>query len=114
MFFFQHFNLSALGFGGAMASIDAVVLSSLKAYNIGWLTWPGIPLISMIVYACQPILFLESLKFTSLVIMNQTWDVMSDVIVAIIGLFYFKEKMNVINKVGILFSFISIILLSWK
>ena len=114
MFFFKQFDLTSLGFGGSMALIDAFILSSLKAYNVGWIQSSGIIIISMLVYACQPLLFLESLKYNSLTIMNLLWDVMSDVIVTAIGLLYFQEKLSSLKKVGVLFSFISIILLSWK
>ena len=46
--------------------------------------------------------------------MNLLWDVMSDVIVTCVGLFYFSEKLTSIKKVGVLLSVISVILLSWK
>lgn len=114
MFIFKLFNLTTLGFGGAMALIDAIILSSLRAYNLGFIKWNGIILISILVYACQPLIFLESLNFSSLTIMNLLWDVMSDVMVTSIGLFYFKEKLSNIKRLGVIFSFISIILLSWK
>lgn len=112
--FFKLFNLTALGFGGAMALIDCIILSSLKAYNLGWITWNGIIPISTLIYACQPLIFLESLQFNSLIVMNLLWDVISDVIVTSIGFFYFKEKLSNIKKLGVILSFISIMLLSWK
>jgi len=114
MFFLQQFDLTALGFGGTMAVIDAFILSALKAYNLGWFKWRGIILISMVVYACQPLLFLESLKHSSLTIMNLLWDVMSDVIVSTIGLFYFQEKLTRFKKAGVILSIVSIFLLTWK
>jgi drug/metabolite transporter (DMT)-like permease len=114
MFFLKLFDLTALGFGGAMALIDAAILSSLKAYNLGWIQWRGIVVISMLIYSFQPLLFLESLQYNSLTVMNLLWDVMSDVIVTSIGLFYFSEKLTKLKKLGVFFSFISIILLTWK
>ena len=114
MFFFKLFDLKALGFGGSMALIDGIILSCLKAYQLGWIQWNGIIITSVIIYAFQPLLFLESLKYNSLTSMNLLWDVMSDIIVTVIGLFYFKEKLGSIKRVGLLFSFISMILLSWK
>jgi multidrug transporter EmrE-like cation transporter len=114
MFIFNIFNLTGLGWGGLMALMDSVVLSLLKAYNIGWIQWRGVILISMLVYSIQPLIFLESLKGNGLTIMNLLWDVMSDVIVTCIGLFYFSEKLTGIKKVGVSLSIISVILLSWK
>ncbi len=114
MFFLKGFDLTALGFGGSMALIDGFILSTLKAYNLGWLQWRGILIIAMLVYSFQPMIFLESLKHNSLTVMNLLWDVMSDVLVTAIGLFYFSEKLTRFKKLGVFFSFISIILLTWK
>ena len=97
-----------------MAFIDAFILSSLKAYHLGWIQWRGILLIAMTVYACQPLLFLNSLRYSSLTVMNLLWDVMSDVLVTVIGLYYFSEKLSNMKKIGVLLSIISIILLTWK
>lgn len=114
MFFLRGFDLTALGFGGSMALIDGFILSSLKAYHLGWLQWRGIIVLAMLIYSFQPLLFLESLKFNSLTVMNLLWDVMSDVLVTAIGLFYFKEKLTKFKKMGVILSIISIILLTWK
>jgi multidrug transporter EmrE-like cation transporter len=114
MFFLRGFDLTALGFGGSMALIDGFILSSLKAYHLGWLQWRGIIVIAMLIYSFQPLLFLESLKFNSLTVMNLLWDVMSDVLVTSIGLFYFKEKLTKFKKMGVVLSIISIVLLTWK
>jgi multidrug transporter EmrE-like cation transporter len=114
MFFLRGFDLTALGFGGSMALIDGFILSSLKAYHLGWLQWRGIIVLAMLIYSFQPLLFLESLKFNSLTVMNLLWDVMSDVLVTAIGLFYFKEKLTKFKKMGVVLSIISIILLTWK
>jgi len=113
MFFLKQFDLTALGFGGTMALIDALTLSSLKAYNLGWIQWRGILIISMLVYSMQPLLFLQSLQYNSLTVMNLLWDVMSDVIVTAIGVFYFSEKLTKFKKLGVFFSIISIFLLTW-
>jgi drug/metabolite transporter (DMT)-like permease len=114
MFFLKGFDLTALGFGGTMALIDGFILSSLKAYNLGWIQWRGTILIAMVIYAFQPLLFLESLNHNSLTVMNLLWDVMSDVLVSVIGLFYFKEKLTKFKKAGIVLSIVSIFLLTWK
>ena len=113
-FFLKQFDLTAVGFGGSMALIDAFILTLLKSFSLGWIQWRGILLISMLVYACQPLIFLESLKYNTLTVMNLLWDVMSDVIVTAIGIFYFSEKLTLMKRIGVMFSFISIILLTWK
>ncbi len=114
LFFFKQFDLTALGFGGTMALVDAFVLSTLKAFHLGWIQWRGILIVSMLIYSFQPLLFLSSLEHNSLTVMNLLWDVMSDVLVTAVGLFYFAEKLTKFKKLGVLFSIISIILLTWK
>ena len=114
MFFFKLFDLRALGYGGTMALIDALVLSSLRAFNLGWIQWRGIIMVAMVVYSCQPLLFLQSLSNSTLTVMNLLWDVMSDVVVTAIGLYYFSEKLSNMKKMGVVLSIISIVLLTWK
>jgi len=97
-----------------MAIIDGLTLCALKAFYLGWIQWRGILVIIMVVYSLQPLLFLQSLKFNSLTVMNLLWDVMSDVIVTALGLFYFKEKITKFKRDGVLMSIISVVLLTWK
>ena len=114
MYFLQLFNLNALGWGGLMALNDAIILSALKAFSVGWIKWKGIFVIAMLSYAFQPLIFYKGLAGNGLTVMNLLWDVMSDVIVTAIAFFYFNEKLSRFKKAGVLLSFISIILLTWK
>ena len=114
MYILQQFNLNALGWGGAMALVDAVILSALKAFEVGWIKWKGIFIVAMMAYSIQPLVFYQGLEGNGLTIMNLLWDVMSDVVVTAIGLFYFSEKLSRLKKIGVILSFISIILLTWK
>jgi drug/metabolite transporter (DMT)-like permease len=114
MYVLSQFNLNALGWGGLLALNDALILSLLKAFHIGWIKWKGIFLVAMIAYAFQPLVFYQGLNGNGLTVMNILWDVTSVVIVTLIGTLYFSEKLNIYKKVGVLLSFISIILLTWK
>ncbi len=76
-------------------------------------------IVPTVVYAIQPWVFLQSLQFESLIIMNLMWDVISDVLVTLTGLIFFKEKIGPYKLIGVLLSFISITLMSlddgdWK
>lgn len=107
------FNIIPLLFGGIMALGDSIILSTLRAYSLGWIKWKPIIAFAMLFYSFQPLIFLKSLKFESLTVMNLLWDVMSDVSVTIIGLFYFGEKLNIYKKIGVVLSIISIALLTY-
>lgn len=105
-------NVIPIGFATIMAGLDAIVLSWLKKYSLGAIHWIFIPL-GMIVYSLQPLLFLQSLKYETMAVMNILWDVISDLIVTGISLFYFKEKLSIMKMVGLSFAFIGIVLLSY-
>jgi drug/metabolite transporter (DMT)-like permease len=96
-------------FAITMASIDAIVLPIIKFINVGY--YPlYVLIVPVIIYSFQPILFYMSLKYSTLTSMNILWDLMSDVIITIIGLLYLKEKLHYTSKWGLIFAFIAIIL----
>ena len=112
------FNTIPLKFGVTMALIDVFMLSIVKtvSLNAKFLKWMIVP---TIVYAIQPWIFLQSLEFESLIIMNLLWDVISDVLVTLTGLIFFKESIGPYKLIGVILSFISITLMSlddgdWK
>jgi multidrug transporter EmrE-like cation transporter len=101
----------SLVLGLIMAFIDVISLSLLKAISLGWLKnilWMIIP---TAIYSLQPWVFLKSLQFESLTSMNLIWDMLSDVLVTLVGLFYFKESLTIKKMCGVGLSFISIYLL---
>jgi multidrug transporter EmrE-like cation transporter len=105
------FNIVPLGFGALMASIDASMLSFIKTIHlqkiqIGWILLP------MLIYSLQPVLFYMSLQYETLTVMNLLWDVVSDVLITLIGLFIFQEKIGPYKKLGVILSLFSIVLLS--
>jgi multidrug transporter EmrE-like cation transporter len=102
-----------LGLVLIQASLDAVALSLLKAINIGALAKLWMPL-AFVVFAIQPLFFYKALAFEGLTVVNLLWDVMSGVIITIIGLTVFKEKLNNHQKVGAILALVSMILLRYK
>jgi len=98
-------------YGFTMAAIDVIALPLMKATHLGLLksTWT-FP-ISMIIYSLQPLIFYKSLTVENMGVMNILWDVISDIIVAIVGLFLFGETLNYTQIIGLILSSIGIILL---
>ncbi len=96
-----------------MALIDSFILSGLKEYSLGKIHLKFIVPLGMLIYSLQPVLFLQSLKYETMTVMNILWDVISDLLVTAIGLFYFKEKISTLKMVGLCFAFVAIILLSY-
>ncbi len=96
-----------------MAFIDTFVLSGLKKYSTGEHTYGIAVPIGMLAYSLQPLLFLQSLRYESMTVMNILWDIMSDLSVTFIGLFYFKERLTTLKMLGLSFAFVAIVLLSY-
>ena len=99
-------------FAAVMATIDVFMLSIIKIVGTKakYLKWMIVP---TIVYAIQPWIFLSSLKFQTMTVMNLTWDLMSDILVTAVGLFYFGEKLGPVKSLGVFTALISIALLAY-
>lgn len=95
-----------------MASIDGLVMSSLKAYKVGMIKTLWVFPVAMLMYGFQPLIFYSGLGFQSMTILNVLWDVFSDIIVAAIGVFLFDEKLSTQQCVGLAFCMAGIVLLS--
>ena len=95
-----------------MALIDTSMLSIIKKISINQSY--GFMAIPTIMYAFQPWLFLYSLKTETMTVMNLLWDLISDVLVSLIGIFYFKEMMGPVRLTGLCLGIVSLMLLSWK
>jgi drug/metabolite transporter (DMT)-like permease len=107
------FKLLPLAFGLLLAMIDAVALPILKGVKSeGWPRWLlGIPIG---LYAFNPLIFYTALGSETLTIMNLIWDLMSDVLVTLIGILFFREVIPTTKRVGIVLSFASLILMSYE
>lgn len=106
------FNLDALRHGLSMAALDVTALPIVKYVSMG--LDPMWMIIPMCLYAYAPIVLLKSLKHETLTVMNLLWDVMSDVLVTCVGLFYFGEKISWTKLCGVILSIISIGLLTYE
>ena len=96
-----------------MATVDVFMLGILKAINLGWVS-KSLIFLPTLIYAMQPWVFLTSLNYESLTVMNLLWDVISDVLVTVEGLYFFQEKVSRTKMLGVGLSLISVFLLSWN
>ena len=95
-----------------MATIDTGMLGLVKdIHTNGSFLRMALP---TVVYALQPWIFLSAMKFESLTIMNLMWDLVSDVLVSLIGIFYFKEVLSPVQMCGLFLGFISLLMMSYK
>lgn len=106
-------NIVPLAFASVMAFIDMGVFGALKNYVDGVWTKHWVVPLGMAIYSLQPFIFLQSLKYETMTVMNIMWDITSDILVTASGLLYFKEKLTTIKYVALLFAFISVVLFSY-
>ena len=106
-------SVKPLMWASVMASVDAISLGIMKKHVEGkWSGSTAVPL-SMGLYALQPLLFLQSLQYESMTVMNILWDIISDFMVTAVGLFYFKEKLTSLKYFGLTLAFIAVVILSY-
>jgi len=99
-------------FIGLMLAINDVISFGIakevflqeRLKNIYWLIIPTI------LYGLQIWLFYFGLKKTSMSILNITWNLISNILVTLLGIYYFGEKMNDLKTFALIFAFISITL----
>lgn len=106
-------NYRTLAFGLAFGLLDAIALPIVKGVSIGWN--PMYMLVPFLMYAASPFIFLWGLKGgETLTILNLVWDLTSDITITLIGLYFFKERLPPLKKLGVLFSFIGLFLMSYE
>jgi multidrug transporter EmrE-like cation transporter len=108
-----NFNMLPIFFGTIMALIDICMMSSIKMVSKGSIpsSW-GLPL-SVGLYALEPLVFLKAMKHDGMVATNLIWNLMSNVIVTLQGIFVFGESVKGLRWVGICMSILSLFLLAY-
>lgn len=105
-------NWVPIAYGLTMAGIDVFMLSLIKVVSVSGMKMIKWMILPTLIYALQPWIFLSSLRFESLIVMNLMWDLISDVLVTATGFLYFKEKIGPYKTLGVILSFVSIVLMS--
>ena len=102
----------ALAYSSLMAIIDIISLGLVKASYLGSLPLFTGLFLSTLIYATQPFLFYNSMRFEGMAVINLLWNVLSSIVVTLLGILYFEEKLNNKKLIGALFSIVAIILLA--
>ena len=93
-----------------MALLDVVIMTLLKLKSTSALTSPYILPLTMAIYSLEPLLFFKALSVKGMAILNVLWDATSSVLIALVGVFIFGEKISLINWLGIFLCTAGIIL----
>ena len=96
---------------GLLLSLNDIISFGLvKKYSLKQLGYTVGLLLPMILYSFQIPLFNYGLKTTSMIILNIYWNLLSNILVTLLGIFYFKEKINGLRTAALLLAFSSLIL----
>jgi multidrug transporter EmrE-like cation transporter len=109
--FRQKMILTKYLFALYMSTVDAIILTLLKSHKIGMVKGFWVFPLAFIVYGFQSIMFYFGLSFGSMTVLNVLWDVISDVLVSLIGVYFFGETLNTIQCVGLVLALTGITLL---
>jgi multidrug transporter EmrE-like cation transporter len=105
-------NVRTLLFGILFGMIDVFSLTTVKKVFLGWN--PIYMILPVILYGLTPFVFLKGLAGESLTILNLVWDLTSDLIVTLIGLFVFREYVSPVKMLGVALSFVSLFLMTYE
>ena len=96
--------------GAVLALLDTV---SLPLFKTAYLTKnPFFLSLGIIIGVVQSLIFYNSMKYTTLTVLNVLWDLLSDIFVSIVGIVILGENVSPTKLLGIVLSFISIYLLN--
>jgi multidrug transporter EmrE-like cation transporter len=107
------FSILPIFFGTMMAVLDIFMMSSVKMINTGTLSYAfGLPF-ATVVYALQPYVFLKALNYENMTVVNLIWNLMSDIIVTLQGVFVFGESIAGLRWLAVSMSLVSLILFAY-
>ncbi len=94
-----------------LSLFDLVFLGLTKEIYLGnfekkWL------LLACIGYSLVPYIFYKGLNYTSLTILNLSWDITSDIVVTMAGIYFFKEYLGYTKAIGLVLACITLFLFS--
>ena len=102
------FDLLPIFFGLVMALIDINMMGTLKFVDQGKLAYAvGLP-IAILLYAFQPYVFLKAMSHSNMLTTNLIWNLASNIMVTLLGVFFFKEKIKGLKWLAICLSLFSL------
>lgn len=102
------FDLLPIFFGLVMALIDINMMGTLKFVDQGKLAYAvGLP-IAVLLYAFQPYVFLKAMSHSNMLTTNLIWNLASNIMVTLLGVFFFKEKIKGLKWLAICLSLFSL------
>ena len=109
------FSLLPVAFGVVMAVLDLIMMSTIKQVGTGGCpVRTGLPFATL-VYALEPYIFLQAMKYTGegLAVTNLVWNLSSDVMVTLMGIAVFGEKIHQARWIAVGMSLVALALFAY-
>lgn len=107
------FSFLPIFLGGTLALLDVVMMTLGKLASQHKIPFETALVGGTLAHSVAPYVFFKALKYESLTAMNLIWDLTSDVVVTILGVFYFGESIKGLRWLAVLFALFSLALFSY-
>jgi multidrug transporter EmrE-like cation transporter len=107
------FDLLPIVFGTVMALIDISMMGTLKLVDQGKLAYAvGFP-VATLLYAFEPYVFLKAMTHSNMVVTNLIWNLASNILVTLTGVFFFGESIKGLKWLAIGLSLFSLAIFAY-
>jgi multidrug transporter EmrE-like cation transporter len=108
-----NFDILPIVFGIVMALIDISMMGTLKLVDQGKLAYAiGFP-VATLLYAFEPYVFLKAMSNSNMVITNLIWNLASNILVTLSGVFFFGESIQAPKWLAIGMSLVSLAIFAY-
>ena len=108
------FDMLPIVFGIVMALVDISMMGTLKLVDQGKLAYAiGFP-IATLLYAFEPYVFLKAMSNSNMVITNLIWNLASNILVTLSGVFLFGESIQTPKWLAIGMSLVSLAIFAYN
>ena len=108
------FSILPIIFGLSMALLDVGMMGVAKLTHQKKFSYLSGLLLSTAIYTPQPYLFLKAMNFENMTAVNLIWNLSSNLIVTLMGVFYFGEKIAGLRWVAIGMAMFSLCLFAYS
>jgi multidrug transporter EmrE-like cation transporter len=107
------FNMLPIFFGVVMATIDVVMMGAVKMTHEGTLSHAfGVPF-ALFFYAMEPLIFLKAMNYEGMAVTNLIWNLASDIVVTLQGIFFFGESIAGMRWVAVGMALVSLTIFAY-
>jgi len=109
-----NFSFLPIAFGTVMALVDMCMMGGIKMVHNGTLPAVTGVIMSSAVYLLQPLIFLKAMKYQGMAVTNLVWNLISNTIVTLQGVFIFGESIKGLRWVAMAMGLVSLVLFAYS